>query len=177
MRYMCLCIHTHICMYICVCVYIYIYIYMCGNTALLSHSELPQGKFLHRDSPNPTPLCPPNAFLSTLVSCPNKGIKAHKYIFFKKKSELLVYSSQFSLFSQNCKKQSLNCEIKSCNYLLIFFYWRKLFIYCRSYYRSYSLDIIDLVLHVCAYVYFLFIYLIKMSKLDLSLVTYAVFLH
>ncbi len=25
---------------------------MCGNTALLSHSELPQGKFLHRDSPS-----------------------------------------------------------------------------------------------------------------------------
>ncbi len=58
MRYICLCIHTHICMYICVCVYIYIYIYIyiyvCAvipHTALLSHSELPQGKFLHRDSP------------------------------------------------------------------------------------------------------------------------------
>ncbi len=43
-------------MYVCVCVYIYIYMYMCvcaviPHTALLSHLKLPQGKFLHRDSP------------------------------------------------------------------------------------------------------------------------------
>ncbi len=53
MRYICLCIHTHICM--CMCIYIYIYIYICAvipHTALLSHSKLPQGKFLHRDSPS-----------------------------------------------------------------------------------------------------------------------------
>ncbi len=34
--------------------YIYIYIYVCAvipHTALLSHLKLPQGKFLHRDSP------------------------------------------------------------------------------------------------------------------------------
>ncbi len=31
--------------------YVYIHIYTCGNTALLSHSKLLQGKFLHRDSP------------------------------------------------------------------------------------------------------------------------------
>ncbi len=58
MRYICLCIHTHIRVYI----YIYIYIYVCvcvcvyvcaviPHTALLSHSKLPQGKFLNRDSP------------------------------------------------------------------------------------------------------------------------------
>ncbi len=29
----------------------YMYVCVCGNTALLSHSKLPQGKFLHRDSP------------------------------------------------------------------------------------------------------------------------------
>ncbi len=60
---MCICgiyayvyIHIYVCIYVCVCVciYIYIYIYICAvipHTALLSHSELPQGKFLNRDSP------------------------------------------------------------------------------------------------------------------------------
>ncbi len=61
---MCICgiyayvyIHIYVCIYVCVCVYIYIYIYICAvipHTALLSHSELPQGKFLHRDSPSGT---------------------------------------------------------------------------------------------------------------------------
>ncbi len=36
----------------CITAYIYIYIYaVIPHTALLSHSKLPQGKFLHRDSP------------------------------------------------------------------------------------------------------------------------------
>ncbi len=51
---MCICgiyayvyIHIYVCIYVCVCVCI---IYICAvipHTALLSHSELPQGKFLH----------------------------------------------------------------------------------------------------------------------------------
>ncbi len=42
-------IHIYVCIYVCVCIY-----NICAvipHTALLSHSELPQGKFLHRDSP------------------------------------------------------------------------------------------------------------------------------
>ncbi len=45
MRYICLCIHTHICIYMYICAVI-------PHTALLSHSKLSQGKFLHRDSPS-----------------------------------------------------------------------------------------------------------------------------
>ncbi len=45
--------YTYMYVYMCVCVYIYIYICaVIPHTALLSHSELPQGKFLHRDSPS-----------------------------------------------------------------------------------------------------------------------------
>ncbi len=51
--------YTYTYMYVYMYVYIYIYIYICiyicaviPHTALLSHSELPQGKFLHRDSPS-----------------------------------------------------------------------------------------------------------------------------
>ncbi len=43
--------YTYMYVYMCVCVYIYICAVI-PHTALLSHSELPQGKFLHRDSPN-----------------------------------------------------------------------------------------------------------------------------
>ncbi len=42
--------YTYMYVYMCVCVYIYICAVI-PHTALLSHSELPQGKFLHRDSP------------------------------------------------------------------------------------------------------------------------------
>ncbi len=63
--HMCICgiyayvyIHIYVCVCVCVCVciYIYIYVYVCvcaviPHTALLSHLKLPQGKFLHRDSP------------------------------------------------------------------------------------------------------------------------------
>ncbi len=54
----------YMCIYMCICgkyavhmryVYIHIYMYICAvipHTALLSHSKLPQGKFLHRDSPS-----------------------------------------------------------------------------------------------------------------------------
>ncbi len=46
-------IHTYIHTYIYIHIHIYIYIYMViPHTALLSHSKLPQGKFLHRDSPS-----------------------------------------------------------------------------------------------------------------------------
>ncbi len=43
--------YTYMYVYMCVCVYIYICAVI-PHTALLSHSELPQGKFLHRDSPS-----------------------------------------------------------------------------------------------------------------------------
>ncbi len=55
--HMCICgiyAYVYIHIYVCVCVCVYIYIYICAvipHTALLSHSKLPQGKFLHRDSP------------------------------------------------------------------------------------------------------------------------------
>ncbi len=42
--------YTYMYVYMCVCIYIYICAVI-PHTALLSHSELPQGKFLHRDSP------------------------------------------------------------------------------------------------------------------------------
>ncbi len=48
--YMLMYTYTYMYVYICVCVYIYICAVI-PHTALLSHSELPQGKFLHRDSP------------------------------------------------------------------------------------------------------------------------------
>ncbi len=56
MRYMCVCINTHICIYICVCAVI-------PHTALLSHSKLPQGKFLHRESPN----CITNSLIMVII--------------------------------------------------------------------------------------------------------------
>ncbi len=49
--YMLMYTYTYMYVYMCVCVYIYICAVI-PHTALLSHSELPQGKFLHRDSPN-----------------------------------------------------------------------------------------------------------------------------
>ncbi len=48
--YMLMHTYTYMYVYMCVCVYIYICAVI-PHTALLSHSELPQGKFLHRDSP------------------------------------------------------------------------------------------------------------------------------
>ncbi len=70
MRHICLCIHTHICMYICMCIYIYIYICaVIPHTALLSHSELPQGKFLHRDSPNSCVNCVACSSLIVQTQC------------------------------------------------------------------------------------------------------------
>ncbi len=48
--YMLMYTYTYMYVYMCVCVYIYICAVI-PHTALLSHSELPQGKFLHRDSP------------------------------------------------------------------------------------------------------------------------------
>ncbi len=43
---------AHVYIYIHGCITAYIYIYaVIPHTALLSHSKLPQGKFLHRDSP------------------------------------------------------------------------------------------------------------------------------
>ncbi len=58
--HMCICgiyayVYIHIYVCVCVCVCVYIYIYVCAvipHTALLSHLKLPQGKFLHRDSPS-----------------------------------------------------------------------------------------------------------------------------
>ncbi len=49
--YMLMYTYTYMYVYMCVCVYIYICAVI-PHTALLSHSELPQGKFLHRDSPS-----------------------------------------------------------------------------------------------------------------------------
>ncbi len=49
--YMLMYTYTYMYVYMCVCVYINICAVI-PHTALLSHSELPQGKFLHRDSPS-----------------------------------------------------------------------------------------------------------------------------
>ncbi len=51
-------------------IYIYIYIYVViPHTALLSHSKLPQGKFLHRDSPNVPLKVPSLVQIPSVQSC------------------------------------------------------------------------------------------------------------